>query len=155
MCLTRRFEMGTSPGSEANKRQKLEIAHPLAKLGVDVIEAGFPCSSPRTSRRSRLLPKRCGGPVIAGLARAVQRTSISPGRGYRKRKDPNSRIPGASDIHLQKKLRRIARPPSSGQHKRASCQTLLPWMWSIHGALRSDFDYLCQMVRSQFAPELP
>jgi len=34
------------PGAKLNKRQKLEIAQQLAKLNVDVIEAGFPCSSP-------------------------------------------------------------------------------------------------------------
>ena len=34
------------PGAKLNKRQKLEIAQQLTKLGVDVIEAGFPCSSP-------------------------------------------------------------------------------------------------------------
>ena len=50
-----------SPGISLNASEKLEIAQQLARLGVDVIEAGFPIASPGTSRRSRESPARWRG----------------------------------------------------------------------------------------------
>jgi 2-isopropylmalate synthase len=51
-----------SPGISLNATEKLEIAHQLARLGVDIIEAGFPIASPATSRRSARSPARCAAP---------------------------------------------------------------------------------------------
>jgi|GEM_PF-3002551 len=59
------------PGAKLNKRQKLEIAEQLARLGVDVIEAGFPCSSPEDFQAVKAVAEQVKGPIIAGLARAV------------------------------------------------------------------------------------
>ena len=46
----------------ANPGEKLEIAHQLARLGVDVIEAGFPAASPGDFEAVRRSPARCTGP---------------------------------------------------------------------------------------------
>jgi 2-isopropylmalate synthase len=51
-----------SPGISLNTREKLEIAQQLARLGVDIIEAGFPIASPATSRPCRRSPARSKGP---------------------------------------------------------------------------------------------
>jgi 2-isopropylmalate synthase len=59
-----------SPGISLNTAEKLEIAHQLARLGVDVIEAGFPISSPGDFEAVRAIAREVHGPVIAGLARA-------------------------------------------------------------------------------------
>src|SRR5215216_7021428 len=59
-----------SPGISLNKKEKLEIAHQLARLGVDVIEAGFPISSPGDFDAVQAIAREVEGPVIAGLARA-------------------------------------------------------------------------------------
>ena len=58
-----------SPGISLNTTEKLEIAHQLARLGVDVIEAGFPISSPGDFEAVRAIARDVHGPVIAGLAR--------------------------------------------------------------------------------------
>ena len=50
-----------SPGISLNTQEKLEIAHQLARLGVDVIEAGFPITSPATSRPFRRSRARSTG----------------------------------------------------------------------------------------------
>src|SRR3978361_672399 len=58
-----------SPGISLNKQEKLEIAHQLARLGVDVIEAGFPIASPGDFEAVQAIAKEVHGPVICGLAR--------------------------------------------------------------------------------------
>src|SRR5688500_697955 len=59
-----------SPGISLNKQEKLEIAHQLARLGVDAIEAGFPISSPGDFEAVQAIARDVHGPVICGLARA-------------------------------------------------------------------------------------
>src|SRR5665811_1223802 len=59
-----------SPGISLNAQEKLEIAQQLARLGVDVIEAGFPIASPGDFEAVQRIAQRVEGPVIAGLARA-------------------------------------------------------------------------------------
>jgi 2-isopropylmalate synthase len=58
-----------SPGISLNTVEKLEIAHQLARLGVDVIEAGFPITSPGDFEAVQAIARQVEGPVIAGLAR--------------------------------------------------------------------------------------
>src|SRR3990170_7796239 len=59
-----------SPGATLNIREKLEIARQLDRLGVDVIEAGFPISSPGDFEAVNLIAREVRRPIICGLARA-------------------------------------------------------------------------------------
>src|SRR5689334_24582070 len=61
-----------SPGISLNKQEKLEIAHQLARLGVDVIEAGFPITSPGDFESVQAIAREVQGPVICGLARTAK-----------------------------------------------------------------------------------
>jgi 2-isopropylmalate synthase len=58
-----------SPGISLNTAEKVEIAQQLARLGVDVIEAGFPITSPGDYEAVQEIARRVEGPVICGLAR--------------------------------------------------------------------------------------
>src|SRR5438067_13206902 len=58
-----------SPGISLNTHEKLEIAQQLARLGVDVIEAGFPITSPGDFEAVQTISRTVEGPVIAALAR--------------------------------------------------------------------------------------
>jgi len=58
-------------GSRLGAREKLEIARQLARLKVDIIEAGFPASSPEDFEAVRLISQQIEGPVICGLTRAI------------------------------------------------------------------------------------
>ncbi|MEI6448275.1 MAG: 2-isopropylmalate synthase, partial [Actinomycetes bacterium] len=58
-----------SPGIALNVAEKLEIGQQLARLGVDVIEAGFPITSPGDADAVRTIAEQVEGPTIAGLAR--------------------------------------------------------------------------------------
>ncbi len=59
------------PGASMNLREKLEVARQLARLRVDIIEAGFPIASEGDFQAVRTIAKEVKGPVIAGLARCV------------------------------------------------------------------------------------
>ena len=61
------------PGASLTKSEKLEIAKQLEKLNVDIIEAGFPISSPGDMESVREISKALKKPVIAGLCRAVKK----------------------------------------------------------------------------------
>ena len=64
-----------SPGATLSSAEKLEIARQLARLGVDVIEAGFPAASPDDLAAVQRIAREVGtesGPIICGLARAVE-----------------------------------------------------------------------------------
>jgi 2-isopropylmalate synthase len=61
-----------SPGASLDVQKKLEIARQLACLSVDVIEAGFPISSPGDFQAVKAVAKHIRGPVICGLARAIK-----------------------------------------------------------------------------------
>src|SRR6516225_7272529 len=58
-----------SPGASMNLAEKLEVAHALAELGVDIIEAGFPIASPGDFEAVQAIARQVEGPVICGLAR--------------------------------------------------------------------------------------
>lgn len=92
-------------GSRLDAREKLEIARQLARLGVDVIEAGFPCSSPQDFAAVELIAREIQGPVICGLTRAVARDIDICGQALAPAS--RSRIHtglGVSDIHIAGKF---------------------------------------------------
>src|SRR2546430_17578686 len=60
-----------SPGISLNKTEKLEIAHQLTRLGVNVIEAGFPITSPGDFESVQAIAREVEGPVICALPRTV------------------------------------------------------------------------------------
>ncbi len=95
-----------SPGISLNVEEKLEIAQQLARLGVDVIEAGFPIASPGDFEAVRAIARDVEGPVIAGLARA-NATDID--RAWQAVKDSQRpRIHtfiSTSEIHIEHQMR--------------------------------------------------
>ncbi len=99
-----------SPGATLNVEEKLIIARQLARLGVDIIEAGFPFSSPGDFEAVQQIAKTVGtedGPVICGLARATRQDIKAAADAIR----PAARgrihtFLATSDIHLQYKLKK-------------------------------------------------
>jgi 2-isopropylmalate synthase len=62
-----------APGASMNRGEKLEVARQLARLGVDIIEAGFPISSPEDFESVKEIAREVNGARIAGLARAIDK----------------------------------------------------------------------------------
>jgi 2-isopropylmalate synthase len=95
-----------APGITLNTREKVEIGQQLARLGVDVIEAGFPISSPGDFEGVRAVASEVPGVIIAGLARANQRDVETAGEAVAPAE--RGRIHtfiATSDIHLTYKLK--------------------------------------------------
>ena len=94
-----------SPGATLSSAEKLEIARQLARLGVDVIEAGFPAASPDDLAAVQRIAREIGtknGPIICGLARAVESDIRTSWEGVRDAAKPRIHtFLGTSDIHLQ------------------------------------------------------
>jgi 2-isopropylmalate synthase len=97
-----------APGATLNEREKIEIAHQLVRLGVDVIEAGFPISSPGDFKAVALIASSVKGAVICGLARAVKK-DIEAAYQATRRAQGGARIHvflATSKIHMQYKLKK-------------------------------------------------
>src|SRR5215212_595634 len=94
-----------SPGISLNTTEKLEIAHQLARLGVDVIEAGFPISSPGDFEAVQAIAREVQGPVIAGLARAQAPDIERAAEAVRDSDRPRIHtFISTSDIHIEHQL---------------------------------------------------
>jgi len=93
-------------GCRLGVNEKVRIAHQLAELGVDVIEAGFPCSSPEDFKAVRTIAREVTGATICGLSRSVPADIDACGEALAG--VANSRIHtgiGVSDIHILGKFR--------------------------------------------------
>ncbi len=94
-----------APGASLNQKEKLEVAHSLKDLGVDIIEAGFPISSGGDFESVKAVARSVKGPIICGLARSMEKDIDA---AYEALKDAeNARIHvflATSKIHMQYKL---------------------------------------------------
>ncbi|MBI4974466.1 MAG: hypothetical protein HZC19_01425 [Candidatus Omnitrophica bacterium] len=90
-----------------NKIEKLEIAKQLAILGVDVIEAGFPISSPGDFEAVKMVAKLVKGPVICGLARSLKKDINAAYSSVKYSRRPRIHIfLATSKIHMKYKLKK-------------------------------------------------
>ncbi len=94
-------------GGTLNAQEKLEIARQLEKLNVDVIEAGFPISSPGGFRAVQLIAREVRAPIICGLARAHPDDIDRAWEAVKEAEHPRIHVfLSASDIHLVYQLKR-------------------------------------------------
>jgi 2-isopropylmalate synthase len=94
-------------GGALNIREKLEIAKQLEKLGVDVIEVGFPCSSPGDFEAVSLIAREVRTPVVCALARAHPDDIDSAWEAVKQARQPRIHVfLSASDIHLMYQLKK-------------------------------------------------
>src|SRR5437867_4751948 len=94
-----------SPGISLNVQEKLEIAHQLARLGVDIIEAGFPITSPGDAAAVEAIAKAVEGPVICGLARTSALDIDAAWNSVKFSERPRIHtFIATSDIHIERKL---------------------------------------------------
>jgi 2-isopropylmalate synthase len=95
-----------SPGAALNVNEKTEIAHALEELGVDVIEAGFPISSPGDFRAVQRISQEIRDCTICGLTRANRKDIDAAAEALRGAANPRIHTGlGVSDIHVRHKLR--------------------------------------------------
>ena len=94
------------PGCQLNTREKIIVAQALEKLGVDIIEAGFPISSPGDFNSVREISQSVSEPIICALSRAVEKDIevAADSLKFAKRSRIHTGI-GVSTYHIQHKLR--------------------------------------------------
>ncbi len=141
-----------SPGSSLNASEKLEIAHQLVRLGVDVIEAGFPASSPGDFDAVQAIAREVKGAVICGLARCIESDIRTCWDAIKDAEHPRIHtFVSTSDIHLEHQM-----------HKsRAEVVVLTKQMvelavslcpgdveFSAMDATRSDVDFLAEVLET-------
>jgi len=140
-----------SPGCSMNAEEKLRMARQLDRLGVDVIEAGFPISSDGDFEAVRAIAASVRRPVIAGLARARREDIERAWQALQHAARPRIHIfLATSDIHLQHKLK-ITRAECLEQARSsvAFAKTLCRDVeFSPEDATRSDLDFLCEVVQA-------
>jgi 2-isopropylmalate synthase len=94
-----------SPGISLNTAEKVEIAQQLARLGVDVIEAGFPITSPGDYEAVEEISRRVVGPVVGGLARTHKADIDAAWGAIRDAERPRIHtFISTSDIHIEHQL---------------------------------------------------
>ena len=92
-------------GNHLNSAEKLEIARQICRLKIDVIEVGFPASSPEDFKAVQLISQEIDGPIICALSRAKKEDIDSCAEALKPAK--KNRIHtgiGVSDIHMERKL---------------------------------------------------
>src|SRR5256714_12241522 len=143
-----------SPGCSMNVQEKLRLAQQLDRLGVDVIEAGFPIASEGDFEAVRAISASVRRPIIAALARAVPGDIDRAWQAVQGAANPRIHVfLATSDIHLRYKLR-ISREQcleqarESVRHAKTLCADV---EFSPEDATRSDQDFLCQVVEAVVA----
>lgn len=140
-----------SPGASLTGSEKLEIARQLVRLNVDVIEAGFPASSPGDFEAVRTIAREVKGPVVTALARAVKADIDAVWESVREAERPRIHIVlGTSDVHLKSKFHRtreqvLEMGVSAVRYARSLCREV---QYSTEDASRSDRKYLFRVIES-------
>jgi len=138
-----------SPGASLSITEKLEIARQLAVLGVDIIEAGFPVSSPAQFEATSQVARQVAGPVIAGLARANEKDIEAAGRAVApaKKKRIHTFI-ATSPIHMKHKLKKNSDEVLKMAVKAVKCATTFTddVEFSPEDACRSEMPFLIEII---------
>ena len=139
-----------SPGISLNKQEKLEIAHQLARLGVDVIEAGFPITSPGDFESVQAIAREVAGPVICGLARTSAQDIEAAWNAVRDAERPRIHtFIATSDIHIERKLQ-TTREDVKGQVRAAVAQAreyTEDVEFSPEDGSRSNVEYMAEVIQ--------
>src|SRR5882757_9674331 len=140
-----------SPGIALNKTEKVEIALQLSRLGVDIIEAGFPITSPGAFEAVQAIARQVEGPVICGLARTVFGNIDAVWNAVKDSERPRIHIVIATrDIHIERKLQ-TTRDDVKGQaraavaHARELCDDV---EFSSDDGSRSDVDFMAEVIQA-------
>jgi 2-isopropylmalate synthase len=139
------------PGSQLTTEEKIVVATQLEKLGVDVIEAGFPVSSPGDFRSVVEISKAVREPIICALSRAVvgDIDAAADALQYAKRGRIHTGI-GSSDIHIQHKFNTtrekiIERAVAATKYARGKVEDV---EFYCEDAGRADLAFLAQLVEA-------
>ncbi|MDR3146909.1 MAG: 2-isopropylmalate synthase [Treponema sp.] len=143
-----------SPGCSMNIQEKLEVARRLEKLGVDIIEAGFPASSPgdlESVKEIAAIIKDC---TVAGLCRSLEKDIDAAREALAGAADPRIHVfLATSPIHMEYKLKLtpdqvLERAVEAVKYAKKFCSNV---EFSAEDAFRSDPDFVCKVFGAVIA----
>jgi 2-isopropylmalate synthase len=139
-----------SPGISLNKQEKVEIAQQLARLGVDIIEAGFPITSPGDFEAVQAIAREVEGPVICGLARTSFQDIDAAWNAVKDADRPRIHtFIATSDIHIERKLQ-TTREDVKGQARAAVAHAKEytdDVEFSPEDGSRSDVEFMAEVIQ--------
>ena len=140
-----------APGASLNQKEKLEVASALCDLGVDIIEAGFPISSKGDFEAVKTVAKNIKGPVICGLARAIDKDIDTAYQAVKFSKRPRIHVfLATSKIHMKYKLKKaedeiLRLAIQSVKYAKKCC---LDIEFSPEDATRSEREFLFKVIEA-------
>src|SRR4051794_36712695 len=139
-----------SPATPHTRHEKVEIAQQLARLGVDIIEAGFPITSPGDFDAVEAIARHVDGPVICGLARTSKQDIDAAWNAVKdaERKRIHTFI-ATSDIHIERKLQ-TTREDVKGQARAAVAHAreyVDDVEFSPEDGSRSDVEFMAEVIQ--------
>ncbi len=140
-----------APGASMNAAEKLDVARALERLGVDIIEAGFPVSSPGDFNSVKMVAKHIKNSVICGLARSVKKDIDAACDAVKGARQGRVHVfLATSNIHMEHKLHKT---PSEVLQMAVEAVTyakkkIADVEFSAEDAARSDKDFLCRVVET-------
>jgi 2-isopropylmalate synthase len=140
-----------APGASLDLRQKIQVAHQLERLNVDIIEAGFPISSEIDFKAVKTIASEIKKPVVCALARAKKEDIDAAYKSIKPAK--NKRIHvflATSKIHMQYKLRKaqdeiLKQAVESVKYAKGKIEDI---EFSPEDASRTELDFLAQIVEA-------
>lgn len=140
-----------SPGASMNREEKLEVAQALAKLGVDVIEAGFPIASPGDFESVRSIAQTIRGSSVCGLARCREKDITTAWEAIQDAEIPRIHVfLATSPIHRQFKLRMTKEQviENAVAGVRLACRLCDNVEFSAEDGSRTEIDFLCEVTEA-------
>jgi 2-isopropylmalate synthase len=143
-----------SPGASLDVNQKIEVARGLESLGVDVIEAGFPISSPGDFEAVQAVARSVKSVMVAGLARCHKADIDEAWKALRPARHPRIHVfISTSALHMQYKLKKtpeevLKTAVEMTRYARSLCKEV---EFSPEDATRSDYDFLMQVIEQVIA----
>ena len=140
-----------APGASLNQKEKLEIAHALMGLGVDIIEAGFPVSSKGDFEAVKAIALAVKGPCICALARAIRKDIDAAYLSTKPARKPRIHVfLATSKIHMQYKLKKaedeiLRLAVESVKYARKFCRDI---EFSPEDASRSEREFIFKVVEA-------
>jgi 2-isopropylmalate synthase len=138
-----------SPGASMTGEEKLSVATQLAKLGVDIIEAGFPAASPGELEAVRRIARQVTGPIITGLTRCTRSDVDATWEAIRDAERRRIHLfLATSEVHMKHKLKKT--PDEIVDIARRSVEYAVAFgvevQFSAEDATRSDPDFVCRVL---------
>lgn len=137
-----------SPGCSMHLEEKVSMARQLERLGVDIIEAGFPIASDGDFRAVKAVSQVCETAMVAALCRTVDGDVYRAAEALKKARRPRIHtFVATSDIHLQYKLKKSRREvlEMTKNAVRTARNHAEEVEFSAEDATRSDVEFLCEI----------